>query len=168
MKSHQKAYGISDEWLTPPEIIEKLGTFDLDPCSPIDRPWDTAKNHFNIRDDGLKKGWFGRVWLNPPFNKMLRWQWMRKMSEHNNGIMLIPAACETKPFAKYVWGKASGILFLRKRPHFYYINGDRAKANSGCSICLIAYGDKNLTALKHSDLGFVIREVSMTNPSTSL
>ena len=32
-----------DEWLTPPEIIQALGHFDLDPCSPIDRPWPTAK-----------------------------------------------------------------------------------------------------------------------------
>jgi hypothetical protein len=37
-----------DEWLTPPEIIKSLGEFDLDPCSPINRPWDTAKNHYTI------------------------------------------------------------------------------------------------------------------------
>ena len=30
-----------DEWLTPPEIIKSLGEFDLDPCSPINRPWAT-------------------------------------------------------------------------------------------------------------------------------
>lgn len=24
----------NDEWLTPPEIVEALGPFDLDPCSP--------------------------------------------------------------------------------------------------------------------------------------
>ncbi len=23
-----------EEWLTPPEIIQALGTFDLDPCAP--------------------------------------------------------------------------------------------------------------------------------------
>lgn len=31
------------ELLTPPELIKSLGEFGLDPCSPINRPWDTAK-----------------------------------------------------------------------------------------------------------------------------
>ena len=58
-----------DEWLTPPEIVKSLGEFDLDPCSPIERPWDTAKNHFTINDNGLIQNWFGRVWCNPPYGK---------------------------------------------------------------------------------------------------
>lgn len=33
-----------EDWLTPPEIIQKLGEFDLDPCVPDNRPWDTARN----------------------------------------------------------------------------------------------------------------------------
>jgi hypothetical protein len=37
----------NDTWLTPPTIIQSLGEFDLDPCSPINRPWNTAKNHYN-------------------------------------------------------------------------------------------------------------------------
>ena len=35
-----------DEWLTPPEIIRALGPFDLDPCAPVNRPWDTANDHY--------------------------------------------------------------------------------------------------------------------------
>ena len=31
-----------DEWLTPPEIIKALGTFDLDPCASSTRPWPRA------------------------------------------------------------------------------------------------------------------------------
>ena len=31
------------EWLTPPYVLDALGEFDLDPCSPVVRPWDTAK-----------------------------------------------------------------------------------------------------------------------------
>jgi hypothetical protein len=45
LSSHQKNGG-HDEWLTPPEIVKALGTFDLDPCAPAVRPWDTAKRHF--------------------------------------------------------------------------------------------------------------------------
>ena len=63
------------EWLTPPEIIHNLGEFDLDPCSPIIRPWETAKNYFT--DNGLNKDWFGRVWCNPPYGTETI-KWMKK------------------------------------------------------------------------------------------
>jgi hypothetical protein len=38
--------GATDDWLTPPDIIAALGPFDLDPCSPETRPWDTAAKHY--------------------------------------------------------------------------------------------------------------------------
>lgn len=158
MKAHQQTIGKNDEWLTPPEIMNVLGAFDLDPCAPVNRPWDTAKAHYTILDDGLSKPWTGRVWLNPPFNRTERPKWMKRMAEHNNGIMLIPAAGETKPFADYVWGKCAGILILNKRPHFYFVDGQRAGANSGCTISLIAYGLENFEVLKNSGLGWPLLE----------
>ena len=42
-----------EEWLTPPALIAKLGEFNLDPCAPIVRPWDTAKKYYTVQDDGL-------------------------------------------------------------------------------------------------------------------
>lgn len=66
MGGHQSQRMIKDEWLTPPSIIRSLGAFDMDPCSPLNRPWDTAENHYTIEDDGLSKPWTGRVWCNPP------------------------------------------------------------------------------------------------------
>lgn len=158
MKSHQNTVGINDEWLTPPDIVQSLGLFDLDPCSPINRPFDTASKHLTTIDDGLNQKWKGRVWLNPPFNRYVRPKWMKKMAEHNNGIMLVPAAAETKAFSEHVWGKCAGLLFMRKRPYFYYVDGTQAKANSGCTICLVAYGAENLRALRKSDLGHVVVE----------
>ena len=35
-----------NEWLTPPELLAKLGQFDLDPCAPVNRPWPTATHHY--------------------------------------------------------------------------------------------------------------------------
>ncbi len=156
MKQHQASIGINQEWLTPPYIIEKLGMFDLDPCNAKNSPFQTALNSYI--EYGLEKKWHGRVWCNPPFSRTDRPKWMKKMSEHNNGIMLIPAACETDAFKKYVFGKCSGILMLDHRPHFHYIDGTKAKANSGCTICLVAYGEDNLQALKDSGLGTVLVE----------
>ncbi len=55
---HQRPHkGFSDEWLTPPKIVEALGPFDLDPCSPVNRPWPTAGRHLTIEDDGLAQDW---------------------------------------------------------------------------------------------------------------
>lgn len=93
MKAHQRTVGNKDEWITPRWILDSLGDFDLYPCSPTDRPWDTANNHFTIEDDGLSLSWFGRVWCNPPFNRYEKGKWMAKMAEHNNGILLVPASC---------------------------------------------------------------------------
>ena len=93
-----------DEWLTPPEIIKSLGEFDLDPCSPINRPWDTAKKHFNINDMGLMQNWEGRVWMNPPYGSETG-NWLGKLRLHGNGIALVFARTDTTYFQEYVLKK---------------------------------------------------------------
>lgn len=75
------------------------------------------------------------------------------MAQHGNGIMLVPAATETEAFDAYVWRQAAAVCFLKKRPHFYFIDGTRARANCGCSIALVAYGKANAVALKAANLG---------------
>jgi hypothetical protein len=140
-----------DEWLTPPEIIKALGEFDLDPCSPINRPWDTAKRHYTIIDDGLKSPWFGRVWMNPPYGNQTG-RWLEKMANHGNGTVLIFARTETKDFFKFVWDKADAILFIKGRLAFYHVTGEKAKSSGGAPSCLVAYGIENVTALKHSGI----------------
>lgn len=155
LSGHQSAVMKSDEWLTPPEIIAPLGKFDLDPCSPIARPWDTATHHYNIIDDGLKHTWMGRVWCNPPFGREAI-KWMRRMVEHGNGIALIPARTETVMFYETVWGVADAVLFIKGRPHFHRVDGSRAPFNSGAPICLVAYGHHNAMTLLQSGLGAVV------------
>lgn len=157
LSAHQSAKMKNDEWLTPPSIIAALGPFDLDPCSPIVRPWATAAAHFHVKDDGLAKPWSGRVWCNPPFGREAV-KWLRRMAAHGNGIALIPARTETAMFYETVWGVADGVLFLKGRPHFHDVKGARAAFNSGAPICLVAYGASNLLALEKSGLGAVVAE----------
>lgn len=155
LSGHQSAAMKTDEWLTPPEILKPLGEFNLDPCAPIGRPWKTAQRHYTIGDDGLSLPWHGRVWCNPPFGGAAI-KWMRRMRAHGNGIALIPARTETRMFYETVWGHADGVLFIKGRPHFHYVDGSRAAFNSGAPIALIAYGQHNLKVLKDSGLGFVV------------
>ena len=84
MGSHQAAKMKNDEWLTPPDIIKALGDFDLDPCSPIERPWPTAREHYTILDNGLMLPWHGRVWCNPPYGKESA-DVCRKKGDENEG-----------------------------------------------------------------------------------
>jgi hypothetical protein len=149
---HQRAYqGRTDEWLTPPNIIKSLGEFDLDPCSPINRPWSTAKNHYTVEDNGLERDWFGRVWMNPPYGPETG-KWMKKLSEHNNGIALIFARTETSMFYDYVWDKASAILFFKGRLYFHYVDGSKALCNAGGPSVLVAYGQDNIKSLYDSGI----------------
>lgn len=148
---HQSARMGSDEWLTPPEILEALGSFDLDPCSPINRPWPTAAQHYTIEDDGLSKPWVGRVWLNPPYGAEAV-RWLKRLADHGNGIALIFARTETEAFFSQVWERADGLLFIRGRLHFHYVDGRRARANGGALSVLIAYGLGNMLSLKMADI----------------
>jgi hypothetical protein len=145
----------NDEWLTPPAIVSALGTFDLDPCAPVVRPWDLATKHFSKADDGLVQKWEGRVWLNPPFGREAV-KWLRKLVQHGNGIALVPARTETAMFYECIWDVADAILFMKGRPHFHFVDGRRALANSGAPICLVAYGFNNERALRNAGLGKVV------------
>lgn len=146
MGGHQSARMLKDEWLTPPEIIQTLGPFDLDPCAPINRPWSTATNHYTVLDNGLQQPWEGRVWLNPPYGREAA-EWLHKLGEHGNGIALIFARTETEMFFEHVWTKADALLFFKGRLHFHHVTGERAKANAGAPSVLVAYGIDNIRAL---------------------
>ncbi len=138
---------LKDEWLTPPEILCALGSFDLDPCAPISRPWPTASKHYTILDNGLSLPWFGRVWCNPPYGLEAA-HWLERCADHGDAVALIFARTETKMFFEHVWHKASALLFIEGRLHFHHVDGSRAKANSGAPSVLVAYGDNNVKALQ--------------------
>jgi hypothetical protein len=137
---HLPNHGVTDEWLTPPGLIASLGPFDLDPCSPVVRPWPTATRHLTIEDDGLTAGWSGFVWCNPPYRQV--WKFLARLAAHpEGGIALIFARTETRGFCAEVWGKASALLFIEGRLFFHYPDGSRAAANSGAPSVLVGYGD---------------------------
>lgn len=172
MGSHQSAKMGTDVYLTPPGIVKSLGPFDLDPCAPVNRPWDTAKNHYTIHENGLMQPWAGRVWLNPPYGDQAK-HWLKRLVNHGNGIALIFARTETEMFFEYVWNKASSLLFLEGRLHFHVAEdtyfkrkaksgvysepilikrGEACPANAGAPSVLIAYGNHNVDALANSGI----------------
>lgn len=147
---HESGPSEKYEWLTPPNIINALGPFDLDPRSPVKRPWPTAEHHLTKEDDGLLLPWFGMVWLNPPYGNASL-PWMRKMLQHGNGIALTFARTDTTVFHECVFGRAAGLLWLKGRLNFYSTNGKRA-GNAGSPSVLIAYGTWALKRLEKCNL----------------
>lgn len=150
MGSHQSAKMLTDVWLTPPEIIKDLGPFDLDPCAPVNRPWDTAKIHYTIQDNGLNQIWSGFIWCNPPYGNQTG-LWLEKMRWYN-GIALIFARTETKMFHDYVWSFADSLFFFEGRLHFHTIDGKRSKLNAGAPSVLIGYGEEATKRLEKTSL----------------
>lgn len=155
MSGHQSARSLSVEWFTPPEILSKLGIFDMDVATSAERPWDTALTHLTANEDGLDTPWRGRVWCNPPYG-VKAYPFMRRMRDHGDGIACIPARTETRLWFECVWGFADAVCFVRGRPHFHHLDGSRADGNSGCPIALIAYGAYNAEMLRRSHLGWVV------------
>lgn len=152
---HQSAASSTTTWLTPPHVIDALGgweSFDLDPCAaPAPQPWPTAR-FMNTKEmgDGLSIDWFGRVFLNFPYDDPEAW--LKRMAEHNNGTALMFARTETDAIHSYVWERASGLLFLRGRLFFHYPDGRRAKFNGGAPSVLCAYGQEELDQLAAANL----------------
>lgn len=149
---------LTDEWLTPRWLLAALGEFDLDPCAPIIRPWPTARQHYTVLDNGLILPWHGRVWGNFPYHRSVLPRWLARMADHGTGIALIFARTETGPFFRYVWERASALLFLRGRLDFHTVDGGTATrasgraANAGAPSVLCAYGRHDADVLAFSGL----------------
>lgn len=156
---HQSAAMRSNTWITPRNIIERLGgadSFDLDPCAAPSQPWPCARRSYTVADDGLAQPWEGRCWVNPPYGRELE-AWMKRLADHGQGTALIFARTETAAFFETVWRRATALLFLSGRLHFHYEDGRRAAANGGAPSVLIAYGleDADILAECEIDGAFV-------------
>jgi len=150
-----------DITLTPLEIINSLGSFDLDPCGFKNH--NTADVIFTLPEkDGLKEEWFGKVWLNPPYSETLKW--IKKMAKHNNGIACVLASTETGWFQDYVLKKANAIFFLKSRPKF--LNDQLEVVNLMRGVVLVSYGDC-IDYLKNCNLNGVLVDLSTALQITS-
>lgn len=138
--------GNSQEWYTPPEIVNALGIFDIDPCAPV-KNFYTAKQCYTKEEDGLTKSWEGRVWLNPPYVRPEINQFIQRMIKHNNGIALVFNRMDTALWHKSIFSTASAILIMRGRIRFYNSEGIQGMT-AGCGSILVAWGKENAVILK--------------------
>ncbi len=148
----------SVEWYTPGWVFNVIGLdFDLDPASPHDmKSAVPAKTKYTVFDDGLKKEWFGRVWLNPPYGKDTEF-WIRRMIEHNNGIALVFSRTDAR-WCQDAMRSSTAMLFIQGRIEFIPgLENQHKKSRCGAGTVLFAFGVECANALKNmSDRGMYL------------
>jgi hypothetical protein len=143
--------GGTNDWLTPQGLLQRLGTFDLDPCGCPGMPWRTATmTYFLPEHDGLTELWHGRVFCNPPYGPNVG-AWAQRMADHGDGIMLIFARTDTATWQRDVLPFADATLLLDGRVHFYRPSGERGESGTAPSA-LLAYGQDNVDALRNAGI----------------
>lgn len=110
----------SAEHYTPDIVLERvvrvMGDIDLDPCADPDHAVP-AVHHFSLPDhDGLAEPWFGRVFMNPPYGKVIG-EWVDKFTAESidQGIALVPARPDTQWWS---WLSPYPVCFVRGRLTF--------------------------------------------------
>lgn len=151
MGSHQTPIGKSQAHLTPRWILDPMGPRKTDPCANAVRPWDCAEINYTVADDGLSLPWLGKVWLNPPFHRYQITAWLRRMAQHNLGMVLTHVRTDTGWY-RIIRESASALFYLDRRVIFLdefgrpqRITNPKSKhfgeiANSGAPVMLASYG----------------------------
>lgn len=111
----------TEEWPTPQDFYDKcnheFGPFDLDPCATS----QSAKcaKFYTKEDDGLAHQWNGKVWMNPPYGRVIG-AWMKKAYESSMEgafvVCLVPARTDTAWWHDYA--AKGAVRFIRGRLKF--------------------------------------------------
>lgn len=138
---------VSDDYLTPPALVEAIGPFDVDVCASVGQPWETAKVMWTVREDGLSRAWpAGKLlYANPPYRCPDSREgielWMSRLADHGNGVALVFARTDARWFQRSVWNRADALFFFANRIFFHLpVTGERARHNGGAPSVLVLHG----------------------------
>ena len=114
----------TDDWATPQPFVDHLartfGRFHLDPCAT--KQTAKAPNVYTKPQDGLRRRWYGRVFLNPPYSDVAPWVQKAAESVQATGpcslvVALLPPCLDTAWFHDWVLPFAE-LHFVRGRVSF--------------------------------------------------
>lgn len=107
------------DWETPASVFAPLHAefgFTVDGCAEAHNA--KLPRYFSPEVDGLNQDWSTeRVWLNPPYGKVIR-QWALKARSAALAVALVPARTDTRWWHEHVQGVATEVRFLRGRLKF--------------------------------------------------
>lgn len=108
------------EWSTPADLFNELNEifhFDLDACA--DATNAKCSRYFTKEQDALKQRWSGRVFMNPPYGRVIA-AFMHKAYEESllgaTVVCLVPSRTDTDWWHRYA--KRGQIIYLRGRLKF--------------------------------------------------
>ena len=112
------------EWATPKDLFCVLNDehkFDLDVAASssnhLCKEWFGLDHEDESRRDGLAADWYGHVWCNPPYGRVIK-DWVLKASQHHDlVVMLLPARTDTRWFHELVLPNAK-VTFIKGRLKF--------------------------------------------------
>lgn len=107
----------------------------------------TADRCYTKSDDGLGRKWEGRVWLNPPYSRLLVDRFITAMAEHDHGVALIFNRMDSRLWHEVIFPTASALLIIKGRLRFYRQDGTRGDA-AGCGSVLVAWDKDDAEALE--------------------
>lgn len=122
----------SDNWETPKDLYNKLNdefNFDFDPC-PI--------NHDLNKWNGLQIEWGKSNFINPPYSRKLKEQFVKKAIEQSKKqklcVLLLPVSTSTKLFHDHILPNKKEIRFIRGRVKFIGTNTFGEKVTNKCGM----------------------------------
>lgn len=129
----------NDEWYTPPEYIESarwvMEGIDLDPASnEVANQTVRATEFYSIENSAFTHEWEGRVWMNPPYSRVIK-EFINKLvlefetGNVNEAIVVTNNGTDTKWFQQLT-GVSSAICLHRGRIGFLNSDGVRIDNNN--------------------------------------
>jgi ParB family transcriptional regulator, chromosome partitioning protein len=163
-KTKKQLGGTDNEWYTPPDFIDKvrevLGTIDLDPAScPVANTVVKAKKFFTETNSGLTKPWYGKVFLNPPYQRKLIKPFvshlLQQLREGNTTeAIVITHNCTDARWFHALQSEAALICFTKRRIPFWQPDHEDSNPARGQAVF---YFGRNASKFKavFSTVGFV-------------
>ena len=132
----------SERWQTPPEVFDPLHrefNFDLDAAAD----YETTRLPRYLNDALVLDDWPGnRIWLNPPYGRMLDPFMRRAADEAHKGklvVALVPFRCRAAWWHEAVIGRADEVRCVRQRIKFMRLDGARGNFTGSCDSCIIVW-----------------------------
>src|SRR5579859_4696056 len=127
------------EWQTPPDVFAALerefGPFELDVCATAANA--TCGRYFTEADDGLSQPWEGRVWMNPPYGRLIG-LWMLKGRQAATAGALVVCLVPARPDTAWWRDSAAEASLVRFFPGRLRFGG--ADAPAPFPSALIVFG----------------------------
>ena len=136
---HRDGAHRGNAWLTPAWFVEEIraafgGRIDLDPCTEPTNPTG-ARRFFTAEDDGLRRAWKGRVFVNPPYSPSEPWidKAIASAKAGARIYMLLPVRTDAA-YHHRLLAAATDVLFLRGRLKFVPADGGLAGSPAFASM----------------------------------